>query len=77
MGALLVRPGLKLAAQLHGGSQQDGRRAGTLPVPLVVGLGEALLGAEADREERPGGSEPCETSSGQGWKPSAASSSTA
>ncbi len=54
VGALLVRPGLKLAAQLHGGSQQDGRRAGTLPVPLVVGLGEALLRAEADREERAG-----------------------
>ncbi|MCP9878805.1 cysteine desulfurase [Cyanobium sp. A1C-AMD] len=54
VGALLVRPGLKLAAQLHGGSQQDGRRAGTLPVPLVVGLGHALLGAEADREERAG-----------------------
>jgi len=54
VGALLVRPGLKLAAQLHGGGQQDGRRAGTLPVPLVVGLGEALLRAEADREERAG-----------------------
>ena len=54
VGALLVRPGLQLAAQLHGGGQQDGRRAGTLPVPLVVGLGEALLGAEADREERAG-----------------------
>jgi cysteine desulfurase len=54
VGALLVRPGLQLAAQLHGGGQQDGRRAGTLPVPLVVGLGQALLGAEADREERAG-----------------------
>ncbi|MDA0717401.1 MAG: cysteine desulfurase family protein [Cyanobacteria bacterium] len=54
VGALLVRPRLQLAAQLHGGVQQDGRRAGTLPVPLVVGLGEALLGAEADREERTG-----------------------
>ena len=54
IGALLVRPGLQLAAQLHGGGQQDGRRAGTLPVPLVVGLGQALLGAEADREERAG-----------------------
>ena len=54
IGALLVRPGLKLAAQLPGGGQQDGRRAGTLPVPLVVGLGEALLRAEADREERAG-----------------------
>jgi len=52
VGALLVRPGLRLAPQLHGGGQQGGRRAGTLPVPLSVGLGEALERAEADREER-------------------------
>lgn len=52
IGALLVRPGLRLAPQLHGGGQQEGRRAGTLPVPLVVGLGEALTLADADREER-------------------------
>jgi cysteine desulfurase len=52
VGALLVRPGLRLAPQLHGGGQQGGHRAGTLPVPLIVGLGEALLRAEADREER-------------------------
>jgi cysteine desulfurase len=52
IGALLVRPGLRLAPQLHGGGQQDGRRAGTLPVPLIVGLAEALQRAEADREER-------------------------
>ena len=52
VGALLVRPGLRLAPQLHGGGQQGGRRAGTLPVPLIVGLGEALERAEADREER-------------------------
>jgi cysteine desulfurase len=54
VGALLVRPGLRLAPQLHGGGQQDGRRAGTLPVPLIVGLGEALTRAEDDREERAG-----------------------
>ena len=52
VGALLVRPGVRLAPQLHGGAQQDGRRAGTLPVPLIVGLGEALTRVEADREER-------------------------
>jgi cysteine desulfurase len=52
VGALLVQPGLRLAPQLHGGAQQNGRRAGTLPVPLIVGLGEALARAEADREER-------------------------
>jgi cysteine desulfurase len=52
VGALLVRPGLGLAPQLHGGGQQDGRRAGTLAVPLIVGLGEALVLAEADRADR-------------------------
>jgi cysteine desulfurase len=52
IGALLVRPGVPLAPQLHGGNQQDGLRAGTLPVPLVVGLGAALEHAMADREAR-------------------------
>jgi len=52
IGALLVRPGVPLAPQLHGGNQQDGRRAGTLPVPLVVGLGAAMEQAMADREAR-------------------------
>jgi cysteine desulfurase len=52
VGALLLRPGVPLAAQLHGGGQEEGRRAGSVPVPLVVGLGEALRLAEADRTER-------------------------
>ena len=52
VGALLVRQGVELAPQLHGGGQEHGRRAGSVPVPLVVGLGEALQLAEADREER-------------------------
>ena len=52
VGALLVRPAVPLAAQLHGGGQEGGRRAGSVPVPLVVGLGEALQLAEADRAER-------------------------
>jgi cysteine desulfurase len=52
VGALLVRQGVELAPQLHGGGQEHGRRAGSVPVPLVVGLGEALQLAEADRAER-------------------------
>lgn len=52
VGALLVREGVPLAAQLQGGGQEGGLRAGTPPVPLLVGLGEALRLAEADREER-------------------------
>jgi cysteine desulfurase len=52
VGALLVREGVELAPQLHGGGQEGGRRAGSTPVPLVVGLGEALALAEADQGER-------------------------
>jgi cysteine desulfurase len=52
VGALLVREGVPLAPQLHGGGQEGGRRAGSVPVPLVVGLGAALSLAIADLEER-------------------------
>ena len=52
VGALVVRRGVALAPQIHGGGQEEGRRAGTLPVPLLVGLGEAVERAVADREER-------------------------
>ncbi|MEB3353620.1 MAG: aminotransferase class V-fold PLP-dependent enzyme, partial [Cyanobacteriota bacterium] len=52
VGALVVRPGLQLAPQQHGGGQERGLRAGTTPVPLVVGLATALELALADRSER-------------------------
>jgi cysteine desulfurase len=52
IGALLHRPGVALAAQQLGGGQEGGLRAGTLPVPLIVGLAAALAGALADRQER-------------------------
>ena len=42
IGALLVRKGLKLAPQLFGGHQQQGRRPGTESVPLAVGMATAL-----------------------------------
>jgi cysteine desulfurase len=42
VGALLVRKGVKLAPQLFGGHQQQGRRPGTENVPLAVGMAAAL-----------------------------------
>jgi cysteine desulfurase len=43
VGALYVRrrPRARLAALLSGGGQERGLRSGTLPAPLLVGLGEA------------------------------------
>ncbi|MFM9104786.1 MAG: cysteine desulfurase family protein, partial [Cyanobium sp.] len=52
VGALLRRPGVALAPQQHGGGQEGGLRAGTAPVPLIVGLQAALETALADRQER-------------------------
>jgi cysteine desulfurase len=42
IGLLLIRRGVKLGSRLFGGGQQHGRRPGTIPVPLVVGLATAL-----------------------------------
>ena len=42
IGALLVRRGVKLPPQMWGGHQQHGRRPGTEPVALAVGLARAL-----------------------------------
>ncbi len=41
VGALYIRNGIALGAQMIGGSQEGGRRAGTLAVPNIVGLGAA------------------------------------
>jgi cysteine desulfurase len=42
IGALLVRRGAKLRPLHFGGHQQHGRRPGTEPVPLAVGMARAL-----------------------------------
>jgi cysteine desulfurase len=42
IGLLLVKSGIKLGSRLFGGGQQQGRRPGTIAVPLAVGLATAL-----------------------------------
>ncbi len=57
VGALYVRrrPRVRLQPLFSGGGQERGLRSGTLPTPLVVGLGEACrlaaqeMGADAER----------------------------
>ncbi len=41
VGALYLRRGLHLAAQMDGGGHESGLRSGTLNVPGIVGFGEA------------------------------------
>jgi cysteine desulfurase len=45
VGALWVRPGIHLAAQVLGGPQERDRRAGTENVPGIVGMGVAAAEA--------------------------------
>jgi cysteine desulfurase len=52
VGALLLRRGLPLRPLTRGGHQQQGRRPGTEPVALVVGLAAALELAHREREQR-------------------------
>ena len=49
VGALYVRrrPRVRLAPLFSGGGQERGLRSGTLPAPLIVGLGEACRLAQA------------------------------
>jgi len=52
VGALYVRrrPRVRLAPLFSGGGQERGLRSGTLPAPLLVGLGEACRIAVAEME---------------------------
>jgi cysteine desulfurase len=52
VGVLLVRRHAKLSPQLWGGHQQQGRRPGTEPVALAVGLAKALELAQQERAAR-------------------------
>src|SRR5574338_418388 len=48
IGALYIRTGVSLPPFIVGGAQEQGRRAGTSPVPNIVGLGAACKLALAD-----------------------------
>lgn len=52
-GALFVRrrPRVRVAPLFSGGGQERGLRSGTLPTPLIVGLGEACRLAQAEMAE--------------------------
>src|SRR5215218_6299821 len=52
VGLLLVRKGVRLGSRLFGGGQQQGRRPGTIAVPLAVGLARALEAWAAEAEAR-------------------------
>jgi cysteine desulfurase len=51
VGILYVRQGVELISALTGGSQEEGRRAGTANVPLAVGAAAALRLAQEEREQ--------------------------
>lgn len=53
VGALYVsrKPRMRLHAQMNGGGQERGMRSGTLPTPLVVGLGQAAEIAKDEMHE--------------------------
>jgi cysteine desulfurase len=50
IGLLYSRRVTPLQPQILGGGQQQHRRSGTEPIPLIVGLAEALCLAEEERE---------------------------
>jgi cysteine desulfurase len=52
VGALYVRKGTALHAQMTGGGQEGGLRAGTSNVPYIVGFAEALRLAVEERDRR-------------------------
>lgn len=45
------RPRVRIEPLIHGGGQERGLRSGTVPTPLVVGLGEASRLAQAEMQK--------------------------
>ncbi|MDK2951972.1 MAG: cysteine desulfurase [Kosmotogales bacterium] len=52
VGALFIRKGTKIDNFLHGGAQENKRRAGTENVPGIVGMAEAISLAYENMEEK-------------------------
>ena len=50
IGALYIKKGAKLQPMLHGGGQEQGKRAGTEAIPAIAGFGEAAYCANLERE---------------------------
>ena len=42
IGIMYIRKGVKIRSFVHGGAQERNRRAGTLNVPGIIGLSEAV-----------------------------------
>lgn len=42
IGGLYIKKGVKLTPLFHGGEHMGGRRSGTLNVPYIIGMGEAM-----------------------------------
>ncbi|MDR9432737.1 MAG: aminotransferase class V-fold PLP-dependent enzyme [Spiribacter sp.] len=51
IGGLCHAPHVRLAPLIHGGGQQNGLRSGTLPVALIVGMGEAFRQRDEPAEQ--------------------------
>lgn len=52
IGALYIRKGVKILSFIHGGAQERKRRAGTLNVPGIAGIGKAAELAKSQMAER-------------------------
>lgn len=52
IGVMYIRKGVKILSFIHGGAQERKRRAGTLNVPGIVGIGKAAELAKANMTER-------------------------
>lgn len=52
VGFLYVREGVSLPSFIHGGGQEQGKRAGTENVPGIVGMGKAVELAFSDMRQR-------------------------